>query len=356
MKIMSLMLPYLLLVSFGVNFHSLDQQKINLINQSPYQGVAVPLISAYDSRKYDWQDFAQSVQRIKTQAKKQIWPWVFFNRFYGWRDHGHIISPLANNLYFRNIKGIDLYNRAGALADFYNLWRISLRSAKELGSPGVLVDPEAYNNYGMYALSTLADQIGGTPREIKSRLKAVGGEIVRIAMEEYPDVKIWFTFTGIASPIPGSEPGGLRTPAYIVQGMLEKAKKTGAKVKIISGGTVSLGYCYKSLEDLKNVIKKRKQNIDPVLVKYPNLGLAGTIAPWADARQKQGWTLKRKCGEATMQNLDDFKPLIRELLKNYDYVWIYAGSAAGYHPYDPQNAAIYNKAIREALATLPEHK
>jgi hypothetical protein len=350
-----MVLPYLLLVSFGVELNTFDQAKIELINNSPYQGVAVPLVSHYDTSDPRLLDFTEAVQRIKGSCRKQVWPWVFFNRFIGFKDVGNKYDP-GDKEYFRKIKGMDLFNDAGALGDFYQLWRLSLKIAKEFGSPGIFVDPESYNDYSNYCLSYLAGQLGRSPEETENRLKAVGADLMRLALEEYPEAILWFNFTGMATPLSLSKPTGpkeLMTTAFIVQGMLEQARKTGGKVKIVSGGGVSLGGCSESLANLKDKIEIRKKQYAPLLAAYPNLALGAPLVIWADSRQKKGWTLGGECGKSHLKDLNDFKPLISHLLGTYDYVWIYAGGDAGYEAYDPKVSAIYNKALGEIPLPKP---
>ncbi len=53
MKLFSSVLPYLLLVSFySGQINNFGIEKIKAINESPYHGVAVALIGAYDTGKY----------------------------------------------------------------------------------------------------------------------------------------------------------------------------------------------------------------------------------------------------------------------------------------------------------------
>jgi hypothetical protein len=347
MKLYSMVLPYLLLVSFGAEMNTFDQAKIEVINNSPYQGVAVPLVSHYDTRDPRLLDFTEAVKEIKSSCRKQLWPWVFFNRFIGYQDAGNKNDP-GDKEYFRKIKGMDLFNQTGALGDFLELWRLSLRIARELGSPGIMVDPECYNNDLTFEVDYLAKQLDRSVEEVKTRLKDIGGELMAITQAEYPQAVIWFTHTGIAykktSGIFGKK--DLPTPAYLVLGMLEKAKNLESKIIIVSGGNIE-GYCYESLADLEQSTAARQGRFAGLLETYPQLRLGGTIAPWADSRQKTGWVLRGKCGESHLKDLNDFKPLIQHLLEAYDYVWIYAGGYAGYEAYDAKVSAIYNKALGE---------
>ena len=343
MKLFSTVLPYLLLVSFysgQINNFGID--KIKAINESPYNGVAVPLIGAYDTGKYDEKDFEPAVKLIKKESKKHTWPWVFFNRFIGYKEGERSLSPMAKTKYFQSIKGMDIYNESGALKDFENIWRMSLKIAKELRSPGIVIDPEAYNNYRNYQLSYLARQIHKPEEEIKKRLKEVGAELVEIAEKEYPEATLWFLFTGLGSP-------QYRTVTYIIQGMLERAKEKGSKLKFVSGGEL-MGYCYDSLDDLKETIKRRNESFSDIIATYPNLYLGGTIAPWNDVKLKKGNFTKGKCGRSKLKTMEDFKPLIGQLLKSYGYVWIYAAKMVRYNPYSPDVSSTYNKTIGELIS------
>ncbi len=350
MKLLSVTLPYLLLVTFYTGqLGDFGMDKMNAIESSPYNGVAVPLIGAYDTGKHTARDFAPSVKRLKAGAHKDVWPWVFFNRFIGYKKDGRTISPKADNNYFRSIKGMDIYNEAGALGDFYGIWRIALRTAKELGSPGIVVDPEAYNNYETYRVSYISDETGIPEKEVKKRLAEIGMELARIADETYPDATLWFLFTGLGDPLRSLNPFSKKeymSVTYIIQGMLEHAKENGSKLKFVSGGMYSLGYCYESLENLKNKIRSRNADFEEPLNTFPNLLLGGTIAPWADSElKKEGYFTKGICGKSELKNLSDFRPLIKFLLQSYKYVWLYTDGTLGYNPYDPETASEYHKTV-----------
>ena len=187
MKLLSVTLPYLLLVTFyTAELGDFGTDKMNAIVSSPYNGVAVPLIGAYDTGKHTAEDFAPSVKRLKDGARKDVWPWVFFNRFVGSKEGARSLSPDSGNAYFRAISGMDIYNEAGALGDFYGIWKTSLAIARETGSPGIVVDPEAYNNYETYKVSYISEETGIPENEVKKRLAEIGRELARIADETYP--------------------------------------------------------------------------------------------------------------------------------------------------------------------------
>ena len=304
MRLFSSIIPYLLLVSFSSgSFYNLTTDKINYINASPFYGVALPSVGIYEVIKPTEKDFATSVRLIQDHSKKQIWPWVFFNRFYGHKEGGEGVthSPLANKEYFNTIKGMDLWNETGALDDFFNIWKMSLKMAKELGSPGIFVDAEAYNNYKLYDLSYLTSLIGKSELEVKQRLKEVGAILVDMVNTEYPQAILWFTFTGICSLQKAQEASGkksgVETVGLIVQGMLQRAKETNSQLKIVGGGLYSSGYCYRSLDDLKNQVNKRHSECQAVISRYPHFALGGTIAPWKDSISKKDYFTRGKCAE-----------------------------------------------------------
>jgi hypothetical protein len=355
MKLFSAALPYLLLVTFSSGqLHEFDASKIRAINESPYDGVAVQIRSAYDTNNPDLHDLDTSQARLKKECKKHIWPWVFLNRVMGSEDTQ--TSPTYDKKKaFQNIKGMALYDEHGALTDFYQTWTVSLNFAKRMGSPGILFDVEAYNNYKNYQLWYLAKQFEKDPSQIKERLRQIGSELADIADKQFPTAIIWFTFTGLGQPRvslnPISDPE-FRTVTYIVQGMLDRAKEKKMKLKFVSGGMLDLGYCYQSLEDLQAAVKRRSENFLKLLMKYPNLSVAGTIAPWNQKVETEGYFSKGKCAEASMQDINDFKPLIKSLMESYQYVWIYAAGALKYNPYEKTTSEAYSHAIDEVVKEI----
>ncbi len=350
MKLLSLTLPYLLLVTFySGNLSNFSPEMLTAINGSPYKGVAVPLIGAYDTGKYTMGDFTPSVKRLRAGDAKDVWPWVFFNRFIGHKKGSRSLSEKADNIYFNSIDAIDIYNRAGALDDFYGIWKMSLEIAKQLDSPGIVVDSEAYNNYDIYEISYIAREVGKPEDEVKKRLLEIGKDLARVADETYPGATIWFLFTGLGSPMRSLNPFSEKeymSVTYIIKGMLEYAKESGSKLKFVSGGMLSLGYCYESLNGLENKIRSRNADFEDPLNMYPNLLLGGSIALWADAKlKKEGYFTKGICGKSKLKDLRDFKPLIKYLFESYRYVWIYTDGTLGYNPYDPKSASDYNMTI-----------
>ena len=105
-----------------------------------------------------------------------------------------------------------------------------------------------------------------------------------------------------------------------------------------------------SLADLEKKIELRAKGSAEFIAQYPNLRLGGVISPWKRADERKDWMLKDGCVKSTLRNMADFQPLITRLLTTYDYVWIYAASAAPYNPYDEEIASVYNSSIGQALS------
>lgn len=355
-KLLSVAFPYLLLVTFySGGIKNLGPARIDAINSSPYHGVAAQLAPASDTGKHDYREYEESVKFLKSRAKKHIWPWVFWNRVVE-LDPGRGLSRAgkrAEKVYFRKIVGMDLYDKAGALGDFINLWTLALRLARELQSPGVVLDLECYNNRKCYRLRYLSERMGLKREELVTKLKSIGGLLTDIADREYPAATVWLFYSAFSSPLKSHkspEQLDYRSVSYVIMGMLDRAKERESKLVVVSGGEIGLGYCRESLQELKIAAALRDARFAPFLAKYPNLRLGGTIAPWHDAGLRKGFMTRKKCGRSSLKKIEDFEPLFEYLLSSYDYVWIYAAGAARYNPYNKKIAAIYNPVLERALA------
>ncbi len=362
----ALVVPYLMLVSFltPVLSHT-DISKVRALNDSPFHGLAAMVRCAYSTEKVNERDFVGSVRTIKMSSKKDVWPWVFFNRFIGYKD-GDEADPAVRGTElsepFRQIRGMDLYNEAGALNDFYNTWQISLRLAKRLKAPGIVVDAEPYNNYITSDLLYLAQLIGRPTQEVRQRLQDIGAVLTDMARETYPEATIWILSTQLGYyPNPRTLVGKLSpekcySPAtYIIMGMLERAKITQSKLKFISGGQEGLGYCHHTLEAMQTKIRARERRFKPILRSYENLQLAGTIALWDTVESKSGYFVTNsECNNSSAKTIEEFEPFLKELFARYPYNWIYASS--WWNPYDRTVSAAYEKTLERALRPVRSAK
>lgn len=350
MKLLSSLLPYLLLVSFHAGtMAQFDQQKAAALSGSPYDGYSVMLVDGYDTSAVDEVALYSRAKTISKMSDKHLWPMVFLNRFIGNDGAEWAFMPQAGQPYFKAIKGMDIYNERGALSDFKRLWRTALRAAKDNGSPGIVIDPEAYNNYRSYKMDYLSAQAGRTEAEIKQRLHALGAELADIAATEHPQAVLWFLFTGLEAPVGQSEKTELSTVSHIVLGMLEQAQRAEMEITIISGGEASIGYCHENVDAMAERIAQRAERTAWALDRYPHLKLAGTLALWDDPNSRKAAYAKNKCGLSTFKSIAEFVPPMRVLGQSYKYVWIYAPMALDYNPFDMDSAKRFNGPIAEGF-------
>jgi hypothetical protein len=118
--------------------------------------------------------------------------------------------------------------------------------------------------------------------------------------------------------------------------------------KLVSGGE-DVTYCYESPTVQANIISKMKAQFAPFQQQYPNLYIGATISPWADASQLKGWMLQDRCGRDQGLSMNQRAAMMHSLFTSVPYVYVYAASAAGYNPYDPQTANTMNQFIKEAI-------
>src|SRR5579884_2093446 len=259
--------PYLLLVSFYR-----AEGQIHVLDDSPYDGVAVPVVDAYYSGPSP--SFEQVQARflsLERQTAKQVWPWLFFNRMVG-PQAGHAATTKLNT---RIINGIDLDGRAGARTAFLNLWRVSLRQAKRSGAPGIVLDMEFYNNPQAYSLEALAQQRSALPSALESQLRRLGSEMATIANVEFPNALVWTLVTGLTEN--GPPPAEASTRGYVLIGFLDAVRRHHFHLTLLDGGEDSLGYCHDSLSQLAAAIRSRNEESRHYLHAYGQaLALAGT--------------------------------------------------------------------------------
>jgi hypothetical protein len=281
------------------------------------------------------------------------WPWVALNRIFGAPPDrsGHAASHALHLDYFLNIKGLALGNGEVARADYLKLWRLAVRAAREWRSPGVMWDPEAYNDYRAYEVPFVAKARGESADDVIRKCEALGADMAKIVAEEYPQCVVWSLFSRLEVPrsLPGRKEKCYTTTTHMTLGLLKYAKEKKVPLKYLCGGETTPGYCDKSVEDLKQKIARRDGDLAPFLEEFPDhLFLAGTISPYHDYNLCTGWIQKGYAG-TPFKTIGDFQPLFKTLFDAYDWVWIYAASAAKADPYDPKNNQRYSAVLRAAL-------
>ena len=339
--------PYLLLITFaGKN----TPQEMSVVKNSPYDGVGVMIGTAYDEGPApSEQSLEPKFMQLKSAAgNKDVWPWVFINRMVGTNPNEN--NAQARKPYFQSIRAMDLDNKAGAKQAFLDDWRVALQLAKHMGSPGVVLDLEYYNNYFIsYAVSRLADARGESQDRVIQEISQLGAQMADIANQELPDGKIWCLVTALAYPQMVRGQAIYPTRAYVPIGIMQRLKQLHSRIQFIDGGEDSLGYCHTTLDDLKQDIRTREQKHASLEQEFSGIfQLGGTITLWSDASVKQGWMRQGKCGTSSARNLDDLEPYLEELTRAYPYVWVYAAPVGGYDPFNPQVASKFHATVDKA--------
>lgn len=346
---------YLKLISFYTKpLGESDPEALKVLNDSAYAGVAIPLMGSYSTDPIpEYERFAPAMKKVRDALKIDPWPWVAINRMYGAPTdrQGHAASHATNLAYFERIKAFDLGNEAGARTDFLKQWRYAVRMAREWKSPGVMIDLEAYNDYRVYDTEWVARTRGEDLDETIRKCEALGADLAQIIEEEYPRCIVWSLFSRLeyARVVPGRKEKLPTTPSLVTLGLLRYAREHKVPLKYLCGGETSPGYCSKSVEELKRKIAARDSAVAPFLEAFPeHLVLAGTISPLHDYGLASGW-IQKGYADSPFQSLTDFEPLFRTLFDAYDWVWIYASSAAQTKPYDPAMSRLYTPVLRKAL-------
>jgi len=342
---------YLMLVN-SARAEQMDALKLAQFDRSPYDGLAVAFLDAYDTTPVpSAAEIAARITEWEKATKKDIWPWVYFNRMVGANEEKG--NQFAKVPYFERFQGLDLDGKAGAQKDFLDSWRNSLRAARQAGIPGIVCDLEFYNNYKASDPGALAAMTAKPLPDVIALLKQLGAHMARTAAEEYPGATVWFLFTGFTNPayrVIGGRPYYL-SATYIVDGLLQEIRLQRFPLRVVSGGSVGLGYCHRSLEDLRDAIQKRGAAFSPLLQKYARiLELGGTMTLWSDQSAKKTWVAQGACGASSAATVEDLEPYMELLFRSYRYNWIYGSINGGYSAFDPAIAPRFDAAIARARA------
>ena len=152
--------------------------------------------------------------------------------------------------------------------------------------------------------------------------------------------------------MPGREAPVLTTPSYITLGLLKYAKAHNVPLRYICGGETTPGYCNRDVAALKRKIAARDGDVASFLEQFPDrLLLGGTISPFHDMSVvKKDSFIERGYANSGFESIEDFEPMFRTLFDAYDYMWVYASSAAKTLPYDPGHSRRYSRVLGAALA------
>jgi len=342
---------YLLLVNTAIA-RQLKSQDIVAFDQSPYDGLAIAFHYNYDTAPvFSEESMSVQLREWKKLTKKHLWPWVYFNRILGAAEaktNERVDAP-----YFHKIQGIDLEDKSGARSDFLQIWKRSLQAAKETGSPGIVVDPEFYNDHKAYDPLEMARETGKTPEQLVPLLEKFGSDLADSAAEQFPKAVLWFLFAGFThkdfKTINGKS--YYPTPVYIATGLLDRIKSRGYSLAVISGGEGSIGYCHETIGTFQEALDRRSAAFAPVLKEYDGtLELAGTLTLWDSRASKSGFVSEGDCAKASASTIEDLQPYLELMMRTYRYNWIYGSTNGGYFAFDSQRNSRIHKVISNARA------
>jgi hypothetical protein len=344
---------YLLLVNTAVA-SMMTPDKIAQFDKSPYDGLAIAFLHAYDTSPVPSpEEMDAKIAGWKKNTSKDIWPWVYINRMLAIDSADK--NPYSQDPYFRRFSGADLEGRAGARNDFLQNWSNAVRAARDSRAPGIVCDLEFYNYQKAYEIPELAGQIAKTPEQTVALLRELGARMADAAATQYPDATLWFLFTGLTHPdykIVGAN-SYYPSPAYIALGLLDEIQARHLRLKVLTGGEGSLGYCHLSVAEFREKIRDRSERIAAQLTRYQGiLELAGTMTLWSEPAAKKGWVKEYPCGSAAAATVEDLQPYLELLLRSYRYNWIYGSADGGYYAFLPESAPRFDAVISRAKAPV----
>lgn len=326
-------------------------EKLKQFDRSPYDGLAVAFLHAYDTSSVpSVAEMDSKLTEWKSFTSKTIWPWVYVNRMLAIDPADE--NPYSKDAYFRRFSGADLDGKGGAQAEFITNWSNGLRAARDSHAPGIVCDLEFYNYQKAYEIPELAAHVNQTPQATTDLLRKLGARMADTAAAQYPDAVLWFLFTGLTHPDYKSTGGQSYYPApsYIALGMLDEIRAKRMNLKVLTGGEGSLGYCHVSMDEFQTKIRGRANAYTQLLATYGSeIELAGTLTLWSDTAAKKGWVNQYPCNESPAATAEDLEPYLETLFRSYRYNWIYGSNDGGYNAFAADSAPRFDAVIRKAL-------
>jgi hypothetical protein len=185
-----------------------------------------------------------------------------------------------------------------------------------------------------------------------AKCESIGADLARICEEEYPQCIVWSLFSHLTRSVrlAGFDGPVYPTTGHITLGFLKYAKEHHVPCEYLCGGETEVGYYNRNVDALKGRIARRDVTMAEFLSTYPDhFRLAGTISPYHDHTILTDW-IKRAAGDdPELKTIQDFGPMFRTLFDAYDWVWIYASSAASTQPYNPERNREYSDVLRAAV-------
>ena len=344
--------PYLAVFTFQQgHLEQISTDQMRVLDASPFDGMAFWAIEGYSTEKPPGLDALRPrLQQLRAQTRKHLWPFAFLNRVLQQESADRQHTSARRDPAFARIRGMDLDNETGARDCFLATWRLNLRIARLLDTPGVGLDPEFYNNYALESIAELARRRGETVAETQRKLRALGRSMADVVAEEYPGAVLWCLFARLAGPheavVGAPETADLipiGAPGCVLQGILDRAREARIPLTLIEGSEGGIGYLNRSLDDLRRKIVVQERFYRSWKARYPQLILGGTIAPWLDIEHRAYWMKD----EPAAGKIEEFGPFFTTLMQHLPFVWVY-GAGKAYHVWEKPYADRFHPVLAAA--------
>ncbi len=300
------------------------QAAMNVLNQSPYDGT---IFNAWGLNRniHSSPGCLEWVKELDL-GSKHLWPETQW-------DEMSIPSETQATL--------DLGNSEGRIDYWLAQWRESLRIAREIGSPGIIFDPETYIDVMLHYIPYVVAANGISETALKTQLQAIGSEMCDIIDEEHPTV--WIVDLG------GNTSAWTDTCSYwIAKGILDRAKVRGSQFIWYAAGH-GISYYQTDTAEFATEIASGFTRAAPYLAEWPNLRCSAPIMLFDGITSTSGYIREQLELKAPLEfaSVYDFLPVLTLYGENFDIAWFYREPSTGYSD-DPAVIATFNNLLRHA--------
>jgi hypothetical protein len=224
------------------------------------------------------------------------------------------------------------------LDDFMADLRNTLQVAKQMGSPGIVLDLEFYTNTIYSGIGDAATFAGISQVAMKAAFVVLGEQIATVINDEFPDAVIWGPLCVVGST--GVLPASGWSANWITQGILATLLPT---VTLIAGAEAEIPYQHVNYAAFESDCDKFRAGAANNEDLPDNVVLGCPLELWNDKDETGSFveTWLAAHPECMFNVLEDFRPVVAKAKRNFSYVWIYNYPAAtGWSPFDSSGDAV----------------
>jgi hypothetical protein len=284
------------------------QQKLDSIQNSPYHGFANMPVRGVPA---DWM--------LPFTCNKDFIPWQYVSLMFDLSSGPPCV--------------LDYNGTLGKLGLFLDDLRNTLQVAKQLGSPGIVLDLEFYANQLYSGVGDAADLVKISKEEMQTAFSILGNQFAIIINEEFPTAIIWgpLCVIGSTGPIPATE----WSAYWITQGILENLLPT---VTLIAGAEAEIPYTHSNFATFETDADLFLTQVVP-----SNVKLGCPLMLWNNKNETGLFITDYLLAhpECVFNTLEDFRPVVTKAKRDFSYVWIYNyPTATGWSPFDSSGDAV----------------